>query len=226
MSKTLLKYLPLIFLAFFEFTCFVSNTEATDHGGQTIYKSIGINEPGKMEIDGMNLSNFDFLKIYQYVIINQNLLFILGQKISGELELLSIRIGSQKSSKVAHFSTDLVVAMEDIGFTVLYVNKLKDISPFIKIEYTLKGKKCIEMLSSKVNNNFITLIKAEIPLNSRTFLCDANNDGYTDVLIWGGAHPSKPFEKELNVMIYSYEKGTFIDSKMLRILKEINFPGI
>ncbi len=194
--------------------------------GQEVYKSIGILETQKMRLAGIDLSLFGYSQIYQYAFVKQEILFILGEIQKRQLELSSIRIDNRTYSLIAKFPT--ISAKDDVNikFTVFTMHKLKDFSPFIAVERMFKAKKTLQVFSSNRKKQFVSLSKTEISFDSEIFLCDANEDGYTDILIWGsiGAQHSQN-KKALNAMIFDNTKKAFSEMELLSDLIEMRWYG-
>ncbi len=198
-----------------------ANTMEAPSPGQAVYKSMERVEIGNMQLAGINLSSFSFYEIYQYAIIKQNILFVFGKKESGKFELARIRLDSQRYSSVSHYSADVRQTIPKVKFAVFYINKIKNLSPFIMIEQSWKNKKSIHVFYSKSENSFDIIKTVNVSLDSKIFLSDANNDGYTDILVWKGDDPKMSKQKEMRILVFDNHKKNFSNLEILRGLIEI-----
>ncbi len=193
-------------------------------GGQEIYSSIEIIDPGNMKLDGIDLSSFDFIELYQYAIVKSNILYVFGLKSTGKLELASIRLdGRKRISTIEHFPMDLTPDKSKVKFTAFFMYKTEKPSQFLAVEYTVKDKRYLEVLCSNMKKTFNSINKVEVPLNTIPFFSDANDDGYTDILLWGNMDSENPLQNEMRVMFFDNQRKMFSKLETLRFLIDIVF---
>lgn len=222
MKKKILLFALICAAALFLSAYLHAKSSDTPPGGQIVYRSLEINEPDNLIQAGVNLSKYNYVKVYQYALVESKSLFVFGRMKTGKIRLLSISFDGGNSLVVAEYPPSLSRAMTKARFTIFFMQKLKpSLLPFILIEY--KGDDEITYIDVFYGDKEFKLIKQEKIPRAKIFLSDANNDGYTDILVWKSMNYKENNEVILNgelfVMFFRSESMAFSELTPLRTIK-------
>lgn len=238
------------------------NAFGTSSGEITVYPSSKVDEIRNVTIAGVALEKYGYVEVYQYVLVNADMLFVLGATKSEKLVLSAISLKDQKANIVVEYPEDLAWSLPQAAIRVFF---LPNVQPptihFIMIEYTAgnlarqldETETYLDILRPDTEDTYILLRREKIAKtnvvfykyselefkyrylevdHSRTgpgarepakketakvFLCDANDDGYADILVWKQRYVSRliedpgeedfVLEKEAAAVMYFEENG-------------------
>jgi len=135
--------------------------------GITRYRASRV-EPFNLSIQGITLVDYGYAMVYQYVLVNDELIFVLGTTDAGKPVLSAISLAEQTSDIVMEFSEELVWSLPDAKLTVFFLDNLAAV-PFILIEYASgnlaqqfdETETCLDILRFDGQNGY-TLLRHEI----------------------------------------------------------------
>ncbi len=101
----------------------------------TIYPSSKIDDMKNLNVAGVELAEYGYVMVYQYVLVNAETLCVLGRTTSDEILLSVITRNNPSETMMKKYSTTIAWFSTGITLKVLYLNTLQPSIPFVLLEY-------------------------------------------------------------------------------------------
>ncbi len=112
------------------------NVFANSQWGVITYKSSKVDDIMNLNIEGVDLTEYGYVEVYHYALVNTDMLFVLGAMKTRETILSSISLEDHKSIVIARFSSTLGWSLRKAAFRVFFLQNLQPSVPFVMLEYT------------------------------------------------------------------------------------------
>lgn len=101
----------------------------------SLYKSVKNKDMYELHIAGVNLEDYDYLHVYQYVLVPPEKLFVLGYMKSEQPVLSIISLKSRQATVMRQYPWALAGFLRKANFTVVFLHDTKSFPAFILLEY-------------------------------------------------------------------------------------------
>lgn len=112
------------------------NAFANSQWGVITYKSSRVDDIMNLSIEGVDLAEYGYVRVYQYALVNNDVLFVLGFMKNRDTILSSISLEERESVIIAQFSSTLGWSLRKAAFRVFFLQNLQSSRPFVMLEYT------------------------------------------------------------------------------------------
>jgi hypothetical protein len=107
--------------------------------GISVYPSSEAEDIDQLMIAGVDLEEYGYAHVYQYVLVQEKTLFVLGSKKEDERAfaplLSAISLNDRKATVVVEYSPNLIWSLDRTSFTVFFLDHLSPSRPFVLIHY-------------------------------------------------------------------------------------------
>lgn len=105
--------------------------------GVTVYRHsrVDAQETKTLSIEGFDLAEYGYVTAYQYALVNNETLFVLGEVQSEDIVLSAISLKDSKKRVIAQYDLGLTFFLMKAPWMVFFLNNLQPSLPFVMIEY-------------------------------------------------------------------------------------------
>jgi hypothetical protein len=136
MKKVVMWSALLVVFQLLEHVLFTMNVFANLSWSVTVYNSSKVDDIMNLSIEGVNLAEYGYVRVYQYALVNNDVLFVLGFMKNRDTILSSISLEKRESIIITQFSPTLGWSVRKAAFRVFFLQNLQSSRPFVMLEYT------------------------------------------------------------------------------------------
>jgi hypothetical protein len=186
-----------------------------DETGHNFYSSVKVDDPANHDLNMVEFTKNYYPKIYQYLILRGEEILVIGKTKAGDIEFSKLSKNKQTKYVISELTSELL--MNKSRFSVFTMYKIEN-AKFAVIEAAHRNNIRVEIFYSKLGNDFQLINKKYVSLGTKLFFNDVNEDGYTDILVWGKTESDEKKPKnygEMSVMLYDPIDAKFYQKRML-----------
>ena len=135
MKSRMMMCVTLLGLQGFMIICGSKNIFGSSACDTVLYESVKAEDIYNLHVAGINLEEYGYIHVYQYVLVNTETLFVLGYTKSKKAVLSTLSLDSRRSTVIMEYPWTLAGFLEEATLTVFFLNDSQTPRAFVLIEY-------------------------------------------------------------------------------------------
>ena len=135
MKSRVMMYVIVFGLHVFMIVCGSKNIFGSSACDTVLYESVKAEDIYNLHVAGINLEEYGYIHVYQYVLVNTETLFVLGYTKSKKAVLSTLSLDSRRSTVIMEYPWALAGFLAKATLTILFQQDIQPSISFVLIEY-------------------------------------------------------------------------------------------